>query len=103
MAVSGVNGSTWWGTGSPLLGTRPSGRIEGGSESFGEVLKNALAEVNDWQLKADQGAMEVASGRVEDLHEVVLTAEKADLSLQLALQIRNKILEAYQEIMRMPL
>lgn len=68
---------------------------------FGEVLMEALYKVNRQQLQADQAAMQLVSGEVEDLHQVMIATEKARLSLQLAVQVTNKIIEAYREIARM--
>ncbi|MCL5045697.1 MAG: flagellar hook-basal body complex protein FliE [Actinobacteria bacterium] len=69
--------------------------------SFTETLKQALGEVNRLQVEADQASMALVTGQTKDLHQVVIATEKASLALQLTLQIRNKVLEAYQEIMRM--
>ncbi len=72
------------------------------SEGFGAVLGRAVAEVNDLQLKAQEAAIAVAAGQNEDTTQTLVTIEKANISFQFAMQIRNKLLEAYQEIMRMP-
>jgi len=69
--------------------------------SFKDMLTKAVSEVNDGQVKAAQAATDLATGKVENLHEVVLSMEEAGLSLQYAIQVRNKILDAYQEISRM--
>lgn len=69
---------------------------------FGQFLKQALGEVNKLQHEAEQTAAKVVTGEIEDIHQAVLAAEKAMLSLQLTIQVRNKVLEAYQEIIRMP-
>lgn len=68
---------------------------------FAAMLRDALADVNNLQLDAEEAARQLAAGEAGDLHQVMLAAEKANLSLQLTVQIRNKLLEAYQEIMRM--
>lgn len=73
-----------------------------GPGGFGEALGAALGEVNRLQLEAQALARALGAGRGVDLVEVVVAAEKASLSFQLLLQLRNKLLEAYQEIMRMP-
>ena len=70
-------------------------------ESFGEVLKNSLSEVNRTQVAADRAAEQIAAGETKNLHEAMIKLEEADLSLRLVVQMRNKALEAYQEIMRM--
>lgn len=68
--------------------------------SFSDYLKNALNEVNDLQLKASQSAEKLALGDESYLHNTVIAYEKANLALELTIEIRNKIVEAYQEIMR---
>lgn len=69
---------------------------------FGQYLEQALGEVNKLQQEAEQTSAKVVTGEIEDIHQAVLAAEKAMLSLQLTIQVRNKVLEAYQEIIRMP-
>jgi len=69
--------------------------------SFADTLKQALGEVNRLQVEADQASVALVTGGAKDLHQVVIATEKAGLALQLAIQVRNKVLEAYQEIMRM--
>lgn len=70
--------------------------------SFGEALSKALAEVNQAQLTADESATALATGQAASLQQVVLETEKANLALQFTMAVRNKILDAYNEIMRMP-
>lgn len=70
---------------------------------FGQVLKQALDKVEDDQKAAGEAAARLASGQVTDVAEVMIASERASLSLSLTIQVRNKMLEAYQEIMRMPL
>ena len=69
--------------------------------TFGEYLVGALKKSNALQLEADERTAAMAAGRVEDISEVMVAAQKADLALNLTLQIRNRALSAYQEIMRM--
>lgn len=68
--------------------------------SFADLLKSALAEVNRLQQEAEEASLRLATGEAE-LHQVMIAAEKANISLQLTLAIRNKLLDAYHEIMRM--
>jgi len=70
-------------------------------QSFGELIKNYLKEVDTQQKIADETINKFIAGEVSDVHQVMIALEKADLSLQLTIQIKNKLLEAYQEIMRM--
>jgi len=70
-------------------------------KSFGEFLGNALDEVNRSQLKADDTVKKFLTGEVQDIHQVTIAMEEARLMMQLAVEVRNKLLEAYQEVARM--
>ena len=83
----------------PSAGATKSGETAG--KSFGKFLSDALENVNDLQQKADQASVDLATGRIEDISEVMIAAEKASVALQLTIQVRNKVLESYQEMMRM--
>lgn len=69
--------------------------------SFSQMLEEAISKVNNLQNKADEMMKKLAAGEVKDIHEVMIALEEANISLQFTLQIRNKVIEAYQEIMRM--
>lgn len=71
--------------------------------SFGDVLTQAINSLEQSQITADQAAQALATGETTDFADVMIKSEKASLNLGLAVQVRNKLLEAYQEIMRMPL
>lgn len=73
----------------------------GKGPSFGEVLKNSIDEVNRLQKEAGKAIQELATGQGEGIHETMIALEKAGISFQMMMQIRNKIIEAYQDIMRM--
>jgi flagellar hook-basal body complex protein FliE len=87
------------------LAMAPSGGTQtaaGSKEkSFGQFLTDALDNVNDLQKKSEQASTDLASGRIEDISQVVIAAEKASIALQLTIQVRTKMLESYQEMMRM--
>lgn len=68
---------------------------------FGNYLNSALDKVNQLQIESDDYKTLLATGDVDNLHDVTLAQEKANISLQLTLSIRNKVVEAYREIMRM--
>ena len=68
--------------------------------SFGDLLQDALKEVNTLQNKADVAFEQLIDGEIE-FHDAMIIAEKANLALQLTMAIRNKLIESYQEIMRM--
>jgi flagellar hook-basal body complex protein FliE len=69
--------------------------------NFHSIFTGMLQEVNESQQVADDLAVKFIAGAVEDIHQVAFAMERAQLNLQLAVQVRNKIVEAYQEIMRM--
>lgn len=68
--------------------------------SFADMLKDALKDVNDAQLQADDAVQKVLSGETKDIHSTMIALQKADVSLKMMLEVRNKIMEAYQEVMR---
>lgn len=69
--------------------------------SFKDFLLDAIYAVNKLQLEAEQKQQLLATGQINNLHEVTIASEKADIALQFTVQIRNKIIEAYNEVMRM--
>lgn len=68
---------------------------------FGEFLQKALSEVNNLQNVGSLANQQLLTGETTDLHNVMIAGEKANLALQLTVQVRNKVIEAYQEVMRM--
>jgi flagellar hook-basal body complex protein FliE len=79
--------------------TKASDDQKGGS--FADVLQSSLGEVNEMQQKADAAITALATGEKVSLHETMIAMEQADVSFRLMMQVRNKIVEAYQEILRM--
>ena len=78
---------------------KPENKVEG----FGQIFKEALGEVKAAQNESDKLTNQLVTGEVKDIHEVMIASQKASLSLQLTVQVRNKVVEAYQEVMRMQL
>ncbi|MBN22282.1 MAG: flagellar hook-basal body complex protein FliE [Bdellovibrionaceae bacterium] len=70
-------------------------------KSFGDLLSESIEKVNIHQKDADAAIEKLVSGRTKNVHETMLAVEKAEVSLKLMTQVRNKVLEAYREIMRM--
>ena len=68
---------------------------------FGDVLGSAVDAVNDKQLAAQQAVLDFATGKAENVHDVMLAEVEADISFKMLSQTRNKLVEAYKEIMRM--
>ncbi|BBJ27746.1 flagellar hook-basal body complex protein FliE [Athalassotoga saccharophila] len=92
----------------PVNPINPIGPISGSSTSsqssgpdFKKVLTDAINTVNSTVEKADQMTADFATGKTSDIHAVIIQAEKADIMLQLTTDITNKIVNAYEEIMRM--
>ncbi len=69
--------------------------------SFADTLKEAVNNVNELHLDADRKAQELATGKTDDIAGVMIATEKADIALRAMVQVRNKIIDAYQEIMKM--
>ena len=71
------------------------------SQNFVRLLERAVASVNRTQLEADNATRQLVAGQADSLHEVVLAVTKAELSFRLFIEVRNRLIEAYQEVMRM--
>ena len=71
--------------------------------SFSEFLENAIESVNQLHKNAEDSRQLLAAGKIENLHQVMIDSEKASVAVQYTIQIRNRIMDAYNEIMRMQL
>ncbi len=69
-------------------------------ERFQEMLENSLKEVNELQLDSNKAVRSLAAGKHENIHETMIAMEKASVSFQMMMQIRNRIIDAYQEILK---
>ena len=74
--------------------------VEEGAASFADTLTESLGKVNDLQKEADKAIEEFATGKTRNIHETMIAVNKADIAFRLTMQVRNKIVEAYQEVMR---
>lgn len=72
-------------------------------KTFGDMLKNAVDSVDEASKEADQKVEDLVAGRTENVHEVTVSMQKAQLSFELMTQIRNKVMETYRELSRMPI
>ncbi len=79
----------------------PRGGGQTGPSGFQDTLKAYINQVDRQLKQADDLQLEFAVGRRHDVHEVMIATEKAGISFRLLMQIRNRLLEAYQEVMRM--
>ncbi len=87
---------------SPFSFSSPAAADSGASgSSFGDTLQNALSGVNTMQNRAGTMAQDFATGRTSDVHGVMIAAQQATIALQLTTEVRNKAVEAYQNIMSM--
>lgn len=68
---------------------------------FADTLKNAIEHVNKSQKIADEKSVALAKDDIEHLHNVMITAQKASITLETAVQIQRKVIDAYNEVMRM--
>ena len=85
--------------GSGAFGVKKPGAEEEGA-SFADTLSESLGKVNDLQKKADKAIEDFATGKTRNIHETMIAVNKADIAFRLTMQVRNKIVEAYQEVMR---
>ena len=70
--------------------------------SFESLLKNSMNKVNDLQLDSDRLVNSLATGDVEDVSAVVLSAQRAEFALRMITEVRNKLVDAYQQLGRLP-
>jgi flagellar hook-basal body complex protein FliE len=82
------------------LGINGKGAAKVGAD-FSQFLADALKEVDALQKNADVASVGLATGQIQDLHTAMVALEKANLSLSMTVEVRNKVLDAYHEIVRM--
>ena len=85
----------------PSLPTLGSGPDQPAGADFGSALKQAVSALGELSGKADASSLALAKGEPIDIHEVMLNTEQASLGFSMAIQVRNKMVDAYTEIMRM--
>lgn len=82
------------------LKSRVNAPEEKAGESFSSALKTALNDVNTAQVQSEKSVQDYISGKETSLHNTLISLEKAEVSFKLMMQVRGKLMEAYQEIMR---
>lgn len=85
-------------SGSKLM---PDSSVNEGQKSFADTLKEAISNVNELQKDSDTKVQQLATGKTDDVASVMISAEKAEIALRAMVQVRNKIIDAYQDIMKM--
>jgi flagellar hook-basal body complex protein FliE len=88
---------------SPLESSPLAPSSSGDGLSFKDVLGSAINEVESSRTNANESVQNFLSGGGEDLHSTILASQRADLEFQMFMQVRNKIVSAYQEVMKMPM
>lgn len=87
-----------WPADAPL---RPAGAVRSTEKTFGQQLESAVSGPDVEQQDAEYKVNSMLAGGGTDVHDAMIAVQKADLSFQLMLQVRNKVVQAYQEIERM--
>lgn len=100
MHVPGINPA-----GSPLpLGPTPQAESSAGvSRGFARALEGVLGQAAEQNVRSQQAVLDLALGKTTDMHHVVLEVARADLAFRLLLEVRNRLSDAYQEVMKMQL
>ena len=75
-------------------------KVKKGAASFSEILKESISKVAELEKEADEQTEKLVKNETQDVHNTMISVQKADLSFQMMMQIRNKIIDAYQEIMK---
>lgn len=87
---------------SPFLETnRHVNPVSTSKTSFSSALSEALQSANDTIINSEKMSEKLAAGEIKNIHDVTIAAQKAQIALQLTTQVRDKVVESYQEIMRM--
>jgi flagellar hook-basal body complex protein FliE len=84
-----------------VIGGKQTGKSDRTSLPFADVLRDSIQKANRIQMETDQAITDLATGKGMDIAKTMIAFEKANISFQMMTQVRNKIIEAYQEIMRM--
>lgn len=82
--------------------TTGADRATGTGNEFGNALSESLGKLDEMHVTADRHAQDLATGKTDDIATVVGAIERASLAMQLAVQVRNKAVESYHELFRMP-
>lgn len=94
-SVSGISGLNAPDSSSSVKG------LAGSGEDFGSLIKTAVESIDGTQKSAEQAMSRAVTGESPDLHRTIIELQTADLKFQFGLQVRNKLIGAYEEIMRM--
>jgi flagellar hook-basal body complex protein FliE len=96
-----INPATQFASLPPVVEMRPSAKETDG-ENFGSLLKSFVQDVDKLQHDAADVEKKFLSGEISDVHQVMIAAEEASVAFELLMEIRNKLIESYKEIIRTP-
>ena len=94
--INPVNGSS----GLPQVNTLETSGTNKQGKSFSRILNDGLNQVNQLQVEADQKSQDFALGKIDNIHDVTVATEKAKLALNLTVAVQNKVVDAYNKVMR---
>ncbi len=83
-----------------ILDTKEITKKDDAGSSFSEMLKGSIEKVNTMQKEADLAVQDLLAGKDQNIHQVMIAVAKANLSFQLMMKVKNKIINAYEEVMR---
>lgn len=83
-----------------LLKNKSGSDVKADTTDFASQLKSAISDINTDQVKSEKAMSDIATGQVKDLHQAAIAIDKAEISMKLMLEVRNKALNAYKEITR---
>jgi len=86
-----------------LTSVQPAARTERSANGFVKVITDVAREANRAQVQANEQVAQLAAGKTDNVHQVMLALGKAEISFNYMLEVRNKVLEAYKELTSMPL
>lgn len=84
----------------PAAPVEKTNQSQSGGASFGSMLQKAIGDLNEAQVQADKAVADLATGEITDLHQAAIAIGKAEMSMKLMLEIRNKAISAYKEVAR---
>lgn len=85
----------------PQLAEKIDAKDDKSKVKFSDILKNALEEANELKQESDKLTSDYLTGRTDNLHEVMIASQKAEISIMFVTEVRNRIMDAYQEFARM--
>jgi flagellar hook-basal body complex protein FliE len=96
LTISGINSI-------PIPSSLPSAAGSAGSDAFSNILTSTIDNLQGLQSQANDSAQKFMTGENDEIHDIALAGQQAELSFEFGLQVRNKVVNAYQEIMKMQL